>query len=150
MSTDLKGRTTEDVKGLYEEALSQRELLSYVDLTLIPKVFPDNVDLFAQSLEDNPELQVKEIVLDKEGVGERASVFSKYPNYEYKLVLPEEIEISAADILIFDGKVAVISVTETPSAVVIENLDYYKLSRSIFEYLWKILPSVQESKEGLR
>lgn len=146
----MDGVVTTDVEALYLEAISGKELLSYVDLTLIPKVFPTHADLFDKGLRDNPDLMVREIVLDKEGIRDRASVFSKYPNFEYKLVLPEEIEISSADILIYDGKVVIVNVTDAPSAVVIDNLDYYNLSRSIFEYLWKILPTVQESKEGIR
>lgn len=131
-----------EVTKIYEEALNSDVLYSYVDLTLIAKVLPQNVKLFESALAVG-KLTLHEIVKQESAVKEKASVFSKYDNYDYRIALREEIEISAADILIYDNKVVVVNIGEEPSAEIIENEDYYNLSKSIFEYLWKILPPVE-------
>jgi hypothetical protein len=56
--------------------------------------------------------------------------------------LPEDIRLTANDILIYNGKVAIINIKDEDNieGVVLENRDYYNNSVQLFDLLWRLLP----------
>lgn len=57
-----------------------------------------------------------------------------------------EMKLTAEDIIIFDGKVAIINVRDKITGVVIHNIDYYNNSKELFDYIWNTLPEPEVKK----
>lgn len=126
------------VKLIYEDALSSKELRSYVNLEIVSKVFPENSDMFVNAQKRNTELKIWEIIDSSQKSKELASTFSQSDKYFYKFTKPG-ISLTAADVLIFDNKVAIVNVKEKTSGFVITNSDYYENSKAIFDFVWQNL-----------
>lgn len=135
-----KGRL--GVKKIYEEALRATELRSYANLSIMQGVFPENLQLFTDAFKNNPELKMFELVEESKASRKQTMVTSQNPHYFYKF-LPKEVELSAADTLIYDGKVSIINVRGQITGVVLYNPDYYNNSRELFDLHWNSLPEVK-------
>lgn len=72
------------------------------------------------------------------------SIWSKKLNIDYKAnelqelrIAPKDLEISAT-VVMYDNKVAIFSSSKVLSVTVIENADFAKTQRSLFEKAWKV------------
>lgn len=139
-----KGRL--GAKKIYEEALKAEEIRSYVNLTILADKFPENTELFAEAFKQNKDLKIIEIFEDSDLAKEQAHAFKSLildpDRYLYKF-LPKGVLLSAADTLIYDGKVGIINVRNQITGVLIRDGDYYNNSKEIFDLLWKVLPEVK-------
>jgi hypothetical protein len=66
----------------------------------------------------------------------------KHKQYFTKF-LPKGVNLSAADILIYDGHVGIVNVRNQFTGVVIKNADYYYNTKEFFDLIWQILPEVK-------
>jgi sugar-specific transcriptional regulator TrmB len=125
------------VYRIYEEALSASEMRSYVNLETIASVFPENVDLFVSAQKNNNVLRVWEIVEDSVVARENTSKFAESNKYFFKFT---KMKLTPADVMIFNGRVAIVTASEKPSGIIIQNDHYYRLSKEIFDFVWSVLP----------
>lgn len=133
------------VKKIYEEALQARELRSYVNIAIMYETLPENSQVFAHALKNNKTLKMYEIIEDSAISREQTEFQTKNANHEryfYKF-LPKEVKLSAADTLIYDGKVAVINVRNQITGVVFQNTDHYNNLKALFDSYWNMLPDGQ-------
>jgi sugar-specific transcriptional regulator TrmB len=130
------------VRKIYEEALQATELRSYVNITEIEKVFPENKQLFDEAIRRNPDIQMFEIVEDSPEARKRFATSEVTERYFYKY-FPKNINLTAQDILIFDNTVAIIHFKDTISGVVHRDADLYNNFKVLFDYIWQTLPNVQ-------
>jgi len=132
-----------NVKKIYEEAFKANEVCSYVKLTEsneAGKVFSDNIITFGNAFERNPKLKVREILYDSPLTKEQApKMLTKNKRYSFKF-MPKDLQLSSEDILIYDGKVAIINYKGKVSSVVLQSIDYYKNSKELFDFIWKVIP----------
>lgn len=133
------------VKKIYEEALRANELRSYANLSDMENLFPDNVFSFDKALEGNPKLTVYELVEQSDAARKQVEVLSQNKQYSFKF-LPTEININASDILIYDGNVAIINVRKGVTGVIFHNVDYYNISKELYNFFWNMLPSIEKTK----
>ena len=127
------------VKKIYKEALKAKELRSYVNIEEVLKVFPENAELFDDTLNHNPEMKMFEIVEDSPQARERITRSKKRGRYFYK-ILPGDMKIQSTDILIYDGKVSFINLKNQINGVVLHNTDLFYNFKLLFDFLWKMLP----------
>ena len=125
------------VRKIYEEALKVNELRSYVNLTAINKIFPENFKLFDQAFHQNPDLKIYEIVEYSEKSAQRNKVSHKM---HYHKILPKDMHFSAQDILIFEGAVGIINLDNEIHGVLLYNADLYNNLKILFDFIWRILP----------
>jgi sugar-specific transcriptional regulator TrmB len=130
----------ESVKSIYAEVVRSNEVRSYANLSKLKYVFPENQELFDQALKQNPDLIVKEIVDMSDISADYAKEFVSKGNFQFKST-PKSINLQDADVLIYDDKVAVISLANHISGMVMHNREYYEISKNIFDFLWDLLPS---------
>lgn len=135
------------VKKIYEEALQASELRSYVNITEIEKVFPENKQLFDAAIRRNPDMQMFEIVEDSPEARKRFEGAGTPERYFYKY-FPKNMQLTAQDILIYDNNVAIIHFKDTISAVVHRDADLYNNFKVLFDYIWRTLPPVQAEGKG--
>lgn len=132
-----------NVRKIYEDAFKADEICSYVRLTeteTAKKVFANNILTFNEAFKRNEKLIIKEILYDSPLSEEQApKLLTKNKRYSFKF-MPEDLQLSSEDILIYDGKVAIINYKSQVSIIVLHNNDYYKNSKELFEFIWKILP----------
>lgn len=128
----------EATSSIYKQAFASNELRSYVNLSAVSSIFPENTDFYNSAQKKNKALKVREIVDGSEASIKLAEKFAKSPNFKFK-ASPGSINLKAIDILIYDGKVAFISFKESVVGTVIENAEYFYSSVEIFDFMWEIL-----------
>lgn len=132
------------VKKIYEEILKAKEQRSYVDITKIEEVFPENFQKFRDGFVDNPQMKMYEI--HQNASTEKTKSYLKFvhkgKNYFYKL-LPEGVTLGTQDIIIYDNRVAIISFNKVISGVVMQNQDLYKTFKTLFDVMWQLLPEIK-------
>ncbi len=131
------------INKIYEAAFAAKELRSYVNLSLMSSLMPGNGDMFAEALKKNNEIQIYEIIDGSPESRAKTNSFGQsvktLERYTYKF-LPDNVSLTAADILIYDGYVSIINIGERPTGVVLKNNDYYKNSKELFDFIWQLLP----------
>ncbi len=127
------------IKKIYEEALKAKEVRSYVKLEETDGIFSDNITFFNQAFKKNADLIIREILYNSPLSKEQApQLLSKNKRYFYKF-MPPELNLTSGDVLIYDGKVAILNYKNTINGVVLQNNDYYNNSKELFDFIWKII-----------
>jgi sugar-specific transcriptional regulator TrmB len=132
------------VKIIYEEALAGKELRSYVNIDIMYNKMPDNSKVFAEALKRNKSIKIYEIIEDSIRSREQTQFQeqnAENQRYFYKF-LPKEVKLSAADTLIYDGKVSIINTTNKITGIVINNREYFYNSKELFDFTWRLLPEL--------
>lgn len=127
------------IKAIYKEALQADELRLYVNLSEIAKVLPEDLNLFEDALAKNPNLHIYEIFGDTPDSLKDFNLSTQTARYHYKF-MPPHVQLSSADILIYDNKVAIINVKDKISGIVLYNADYFTNSKNLFDFIWTTLP----------
>lgn len=126
-----------NIRLIYEEALSGNELRSYVNIEEIAAVFPENFKVFDNALRQNPNLKIFEIVENSPSTKKRIKTSNQKHLYK---TLPKNIKLTAQDILIYNNKVSIIHLKEKTNGITLHNQDLYNNFRMLFDFIWKILP----------
>jgi sugar-specific transcriptional regulator TrmB len=138
--TYYKGKNS--VIKVYEDAFKASELRSYIKLVEIENAFPNNVALFQNALKNNEHIKIKEIFYDSPLSRQEAKkIAASSDRYSYKF-MPKDIHFNSEDILIYDGKVAIIHYksNKESNCVVLNSIDYYNNSKEFFDFIWKTIP----------
>jgi len=130
------------VRKIYDEAFSGKEFRSYVKVEDQPVLSSDNPNLYGNAFDNNKDLKVWEIMYDSPTSRRQAfKLLSESNNYFYKFMPPDlKWSITSEDILIFDGKVAIISYKGTISSTVLQSADFYNNSKELFDFIWRMIP----------
>lgn len=128
------------VKKIYEEALKAKEVRSYVNLSEMGGVFPENSDIFTNAFKHNRELKMFEIFEDS--LQSKIAIQSQANNerFFYRF-FPSNITLHSIDTLIYDNSVAIINVRNQITGVIFQNTDYYNSSKDLFDLIWNVLPN---------
>jgi len=128
------------VRSIYQEILKSDKLRSYVNISKIFEVFPENPQLFPQSV-DRESLRMWEIIEDSERSREYVKNVGPTKKYRYKFFPKKWTSSVFFDYMIFNGKIAMITCAGIhPSGVVITDKDLYENSKLLFEMMWDLLP----------
>lgn len=128
----------ENVMSIYAEAFASRELRSYVNLSEVLEIMPENGRLFLDAHIKNPSLKIWEI-FDRSRMHEGyVTRYTENDKYQYKFT-DQSLHLEALDVLMYDGKVVTVTFNKQIQCVVTENQDYYKNSVAIFNFVWSIL-----------
>ncbi|MBU3978383.1 helix-turn-helix domain-containing protein [Patescibacteria group bacterium] len=143
--TEIKYFTgIKSVEFIYEEAFKGNELRSYVYLAEPKIIFSDNISLMSNAFNKNKNLKIREIVDDSSFSRKETQILSLHKNYSYKF-MSKNLKLTAEDILIYNGNVAIINIKGKISGVVIHNTDYYNNSKELFDFIWNTLPEPEVS-----
>mgnify|MGYP001597084432 CR=1 FL=1 len=82
---------------------------------------------------------MKELIYDSPFNMQDTHMLAKNKRYSFKF-MPKNIQLSSQDILIYDGKVAIINYENTIDAVVLNNRYFYKNCKELFDFIWQLLP----------
>jgi sugar-specific transcriptional regulator TrmB len=133
----------QNARKIYLEALRANELRAYIRIAKTEPLFPDNALVFSKAFRENKKLKIWEIIYDPESsVSPSKESRSQMGRYFYKY-MPKSKKLSSEDILMYDGKVAVINFRSGKTSIVLHSHDLYNNFKEIFELLWSILPETQ-------
>lgn len=137
-----KGRR--GAQAIYHEVLRSKEIRSYFNPAQADIIFPENFDLFYNAFEKNHQMIIREICEDSHEARQQIERNQTHKKHVWKL-FPKHIKLITTDILIYDGKVAIINVgdKEHITGVVLSNKDYYNSSVQLFDLLWSLLPEIK-------
>lgn len=126
------------VRAIYREVLKSHELRSYVNISSIFEVFPENPQLFPEAV-SRRHLKMWEIIEDSSRSREYIKTVDP-KRYFYKF-FPSDWNVSVFDYMIFEGKIAMIAGKQELNGILIVNDDMYQNAKALFEMLWNLLPS---------
>lgn len=129
------------VKAIYQDSLKAKTIRCYYNPKDLECFFPENFELFYNKLKNNPQMQMYEICEDT-SISRMRYKKEMNVNHFWKF-LPDGTKITANDILMYDGKVAIINLRSKDSieGIIIQNNDYYENSMQIYDVLWSLLPN---------
>lgn len=130
------------VKAIYQEILHSNKIRAYFNPGDLHKVFPENVKLCSEALFHNQKMKVFEIAEDNQEARSCIEYSRKIEEKHFWKLLPQDVKLTANDILIYEGKVAIINIRDKQNitGVVLTNKDYYNNSVQLFDLLWRFLP----------
>jgi len=135
-----------EVELIYKDVLSAKEVRSYVNLDIVASVFPENVELFVKGLDKNRDLNIWEIVENSKTAEENTAIFARNKRYHFKIAY-SSIKLSAADVMIYSNKVAVVNVSKHASGMIFISKDYYDISKEIFDFVWRMIPDKKQMQK---
>lgn len=128
------------VQFIYDDVLNAKELRTYVNSKEIAKIFPNNVNFFIKTHNNNKDMFIWEI-MNKSSIFDSTEYSMKMAKNRYFVkYVPETMNLSVVDYMIYDGKVAIVNIRENPTGLIIINKDYYENAKEIFNFVWKMLP----------
>ena len=131
----------EGTSSVYREILSAEKVFSFVNVGELAKFFPDNIELFKEALENNRNMEIRDIIEDSQE--NRAKMKDVHPDrYKYKFA-PKNLDLFELDIIIYDESVAIIDLTkEKTTAIVMKFPTLAEGLRSLHKFVWRLLPNV--------
>ncbi len=134
-----KGKNS--VNAIYNDLLKSDTIRAYFDAKDLKRAFPENSEKFNKAIAKNNKMFVYELVQKSEAALNHIKELQLAGRHLFKF-LPDDIKLTANDILIYDGKVAIINIADKNNitGVVIHNKAYYENSKQIFDLLWRLLP----------
>lgn len=76
----------------------------------------------------------------------RIRISTSNTKHIYKL-LPKNTKIKSSDILIYDGKVAIINYRGGKTNVVLQSPDFYNNLKELFDFMWDLLSELEETRK---
>jgi sugar-specific transcriptional regulator TrmB len=138
----LKG--VHNARLLYEEAFRAKEVRAYARVDPSERLWPDNAKVFEEAFQKNKDLQWWEFVYDPASAVEVSDdVVSSTDRYKYRF-MPKHLQLSSEDILIYDGKVAIINYRGGGTSVVLQSPDFYNNLKALFDFMWDILATPEK------
>jgi sugar-specific transcriptional regulator TrmB len=130
------------IKAIYEDVLKATEIRAYYNPIEIQQYLPENVSLFEKAINNNPKMQVYEIVEDNPLSRKQVMKLPINSRHYFKF-FPTDVKLTSNDILIYNDKVAIINLPgpDNLNGVILQNKDYYNNSKQLFALLWRFLPS---------
>lgn len=134
------------VKAIYEDCLKATEIRAYYNPTEIQRYFPENILIFSNTLKRNPKMKVYELVQDSPATRHHIAV-SKFTGRHVFKFFPPDVRLTSNDILIYEGKVAVINLLgpDNFNGFILQNRDYFNNSKQIYDLLWRLIPEPKTS-----
>jgi HTH-type transcriptional regulator, sugar sensing transcriptional regulator len=135
-----------NARKIYLEALSSNELRTYIRIDTKDPLFPDTALVFSNAFEKNPKLKIWEIIYAEDSGLPSKKSRSRKGRYFYKH-LPKTMKLSSEDILIYDGKVAIINFRGGKTNIVLQSRDLYNNFKEIFDSFWNTLGDSENNDE---
>lgn len=129
----FKGK--ENVRKIYDQVLNSSEFRSFFDYRQVLTNFPENMDLFVSTHKRRHDWKIWEITTYYPEVNKYIDGID-LNRYNIK-VIPGNI--GNIDYLIFDDKVAIVSLQEEITATLIESPIYFEHAKVIFELVWSLI-----------
>ncbi len=127
-------------RNIYLEALKADEFRSYMKIDKREPLFPSNASVFSEAFKENNKLKIWEIIYDPESSAVPSKESRSHIGRYFYKYMPKGKKLSSEDILIYDGKVAVINFRGGKTSIVLQSKDLYNNFKEIFELLWDVLP----------
>lgn len=142
MDSDIKYyKGKNSVSAIYNDCLKSQTIRSYFDVKDLDQTFPENTEKFNKTITEHPQMRVYELVQKSPEALAHVKNSQTAKGHLFKF-LPEDIKLTANDILIYEGKVAIINIADKDNVtgIVLHNKSYYENSKQIFDLLWRLLP----------
>lgn len=128
----------EGIAAVYKEAFSSKMVRSFVNLEKVNLYFPENAEIFNDIKSTNKDFTLREIVENSPKSKELTSNFSKLGPYEFKFA-PSTLKLSAADVLVYEGKVVVVTLGDKAIAMEMNNPFFHDTMVGVFDVIWELI-----------
>ncbi|MBA3724616.1 MAG: helix-turn-helix domain-containing protein [Candidatus Levybacteria bacterium] len=130
-----------NAKEIYYEAFKADTVCTFVRLTEKEGLFASNVVTFDEAFEKNKRLVMKEIIYSSPVAVRDAQALSRNTKNKYQFkIMPDDVKLDGDDILIYNGKLVIITHKGDFDCVVLQNANYYNNFKELFNFMWRMLP----------
>lgn len=128
------------VRSIYREVLKSNELRSYVNISKIFELFPENPQLFPDNL-DKGHLQMWELIEDSSRSREYIKDLDP-KKYRYKF-FTKKWKMDIFDYMIFDKKIAIITADDLNrvKGILIQDENIFENAKFLFDMTWDLVPN---------
>lgn len=127
-------------RKIYEEALRSDEVRSYVRVYQeTDQLFPNNTNFFINAFKKNKHLKMWEIIYDSDSTLEPSQQIAESTDRYFYIFMPKHLKLSSEDILIYDGRVAIINYRGNNTSIVLHSVDFYNNLKELFDFIWQVL-----------
>lgn len=126
----------QSVYRVYREIMNASLIRSFVNVGKIKSEFPNNIDEFRKALDKNHTMQMWEIIEDRSE--SKAAVGNLHERYHYKF-MPNSVEFTDIDLMIYDDKVAFITVGKKLTALVVNSPTIVSMLKAIHSLVWELV-----------
>ncbi len=123
------------IKRIYDDALKSNELRICINCES-GMTFPDIEKKFFQIFDASPNFTMYMLFADSP-FARQYPLFHK-ERYFHKFI-PPHIKVSRANTLIYDKKISLINYNNL-TGTILQNTDYYTNIKSMFDFMWQVLP----------
>lgn len=136
--TSYKG--IQNARRIYKEALNANEVRAFAKVfKKEEQLFPDNIAFFNNAFKENQKLKMWEIIYDSDSIIEPSKQIAAHTDRYLYIYMPKDLKLSSEDILIYDGKVAIINYKGNSTSIILESSDFYNNLKALFDFVWNIL-----------
>jgi sugar-specific transcriptional regulator TrmB len=127
------------VQSIYREVIKSNELRSYVNISKIFELFPENPQLFPQNI-NKGNLRMWEFIEDS-AISRNYVKDLNHDLYKYKF-FTKRWEMDVFDYMIFNNKVAIITSDELNkvNCILIQSEKFYENAKFLFDMTWDLVP----------
>jgi len=142
-NTDVEIRSYKGVtnaRRIYEESLKANEVRTFARIyNKVEQLFPNNTEVFINAFKNNKKLKMWEIIYDSDSTIEPSEDVLKTTDRYFYIFLPKNLKLNSEDILIYDGKIAIINYRGEKTSIVITSKDLYNNFKAIFNFVWQVM-----------
>ncbi len=130
-----------NAKEIYYEAFKADTVCTFVRLTEKEGLFASNAITFDEAFAKNKKLVMKEIFYNSPVAARDALALSRNTKNKYQFkIMPDDVKLDGDDILIYNGKLVIITHKGDFDCVVLQNPNYYNNFKELFNFMWRMLP----------
>mgnify|MGYP001572787927 CR=1 FL=1 len=132
-----------NARKIYEDSFNANEIRAYAKINQTETLWPDNTKVFNDAFKKNKQLKMWEIIYGESAIEISEDIFSNTDRYFYKFM--PNLKLSSEDILMYDGKVAIINFRGGGASIVLQSADFYNNLKELFDFMWDLLSEPKEA-----
>ena len=133
-----------NARKIYEECFTASEVRAYAKIDKTETLWSDNTKIFNEAFEKNKKLKFWEIIYGESAIDVSENIALNTDRYFFKF-MPKELKLSSEDILLYDGKVAIINFRGGGTSIVLQSADFYNNLKELFDFMWNMLSETKKS-----
>lgn len=131
----------QSARDIHEEAFNAHEVRSYARVDPHDRLYPDNAEVFKDAFKNNTKLVWWEFLYDPMSKVEISQQIEDSTDRYFYKYMPADIKLNSQDILMYDGKVALIDYRQKMTCIVLQSEDFYSILKELFDFMWKSFPN---------
>ena len=135
-----------NARKIYEESFKANEVRAFAKVDKKEALWTDNTKVFNDAFSQNAQFKWWEIIYGDSAIQISEDIYTNTDRYFFKF-LPKHLKLTSEDILIYDGKVAIINFRGGATSIVLQSADFYHNLKELFDFIWNLISDPESVKK---